>query len=256
MAGAISAVLSYPSGVAVDGADDVYIADTNVSRVRKVSPAGLIATVAGNGRQVPDGDGIPATSAGLVAVQAIALDNYGNLFVANGGFGRVQRISPEGIVTTVAGRANAQIGCVWSLAVDNAGTLYIGDITRNVVWKVSRSGATTVVAGNGTAGFSGDDGPATSAQLNAPVGLAVDVSGNLYIADAFNHRIRMVSTDGIITTAAGNGILAYSGDGGPATKAQFGLLSALTIDRPVIYTADQYYNVIRVLRPVGSQPGL
>jgi sugar lactone lactonase YvrE len=261
---ATKALLSYPSSVAIDSSENLYIADTNNLRVRKVSPAGLIATMAGNGKQAPDGDGIPAAGAGLRGVQAVALDTAGNVYVADGCHGRVQQVSPDGTISTVVARetagssqgvarASAQIGCAWGLAVDNADTLYVGDVSSNVVWKVLRSGAVSVVAGNGIAGYSGDGGPATSAQLNAPAALAVDTSGNLYIADAFNNRIRMVSPQGIITTVGGTGVPGYSGDGGSATKAEFGLLSGLTIDATGnLYASDQYYNVIRVLRPVRS----
>lgn len=120
--------------------------------------------------------------------------------------------------------------------------------------KVSADGIIATVAGNGTAGFSGDGGPATSAQLNVPAALAVDDSGNLYIADTFNLRVRKVSADGIITTVAGAGGAGYSGDGGPAMSGQFGLLSGLAIDSAGnLYAADQSYNVIRLLQPASSQ---
>jgi uncharacterized protein (TIGR03437 family) len=113
----------------------------------------------------------------------------------------------------------------------------------------------TTVAGDGTAGYSGDGGPAANAELNGPVGLAVDGAGNLYIADSFNARIRMVSPSGIIRTIAGNGGARYSGDGGPATSAQLGSLSGLAIDGAGnLYAADQYYHAVRLLQPLGSSP--
>ena len=116
------------------------------------------------------------------------------------------------------------------MAVDGSGNLYIADIDNNRIRKVSATGIITTVAGNGTVGYSGDGGPATSAQLNVPFGVAVDASGNLYIADAYNHRIRKVSATGIITTVAGNGSGGYSGDGGPATSAQLDGPQGVAVD--------------------------
>jgi uncharacterized protein (TIGR03437 family) len=125
----------------------------------------------------------------------------------------------------------------------------------NIEFKVAADGTVITIAGNGTAGYSGDGGPAINAQLNGPAALAVDGAGKLYIADSFNGRIRMVSPSGIITTIAGNGGAGYSGDGGVAVNAQFGQISGLAIDsRGNLYAADEYYNTIRLLQPRGSAP--
>jgi sugar lactone lactonase YvrE len=137
--------------------------------------------------------------------------------------------------------------------VDGSDNLYIADLWDYRVRKVSFDGIITTVAGNGTQGYSGDGGSAASAQLNVPAALAVDAAGNLFIADTYNNRIRMVSPAGIITTVAGDGTQGYSGDAGPATRAQFGSISGLAIDsNGNLYVADQLYNTIRLLQPVSS----
>ena len=224
---ATSASLSGPEGVAVDSAGNLYIADSVNNRIRKVS-GGTITTVAGNGATGFSGDGGPATSASLFNPYGVAVDSAGNLYIADTNNNRVRKVS-GGLITTVAGNGkegfsgdaglatNAALFNPYGVAVDLAGNLYISDTGNARVRKVT-GGTITTVAGNGTAGFSGDGGPSTSASLNFPQGIAVDSAENLYIGDAVNYRIRKVS-DGIITTVAGNGHAGFSGDGGPATNA-------------------------------------
>jgi uncharacterized protein (TIGR03437 family) len=209
---ATAAELDGPTGVAVDGAGNLFIADNN--RIRKVSASGAIATVAGDGApgRFFFGDGGPATAAGLDLPTGVAMDGAGNLFIADVGNYRVRRVSPDGAITTVAGNGV-------SVAVDAGGNLFIADIGNHRIRRVSPDGIITTVAGTGTQGFSGDGGPATSAELNFPNAVAVDRERNLFIADGSNHRIRKVSPDGIITTVAGTGMPGSSGDGGPATSA-------------------------------------
>ncbi|HEY7392086.1 MAG TPA: hypothetical protein VH640_26445, partial [Bryobacteraceae bacterium] len=191
------------SGVAVDGAGNLYIADSLNSRIRKISPSGIISTVAGNGLPGFSGDGGPATSASLYLPQGLAADNAGNLYFADNS--RIRKVDTTGIITTVAGNGSP-IGLgegapatstgmvpVW-VAVDSAGNLYVVDDATNRIRKVTTGGAITTVAGNGMAGFSGDGGPATSASLNAPSSVAVDSAGNIYIADLNNNRIRKVTS--------------------------------------------------------------
>jgi sugar lactone lactonase YvrE len=250
---ATSAQLSYPTGVAADTTGNLYIADTNNLRVRKVDPRGIITTVAG-GRGA---DGI--------AARAVLADAAGNVYVAAGCLGRVRRISKDGGITTVAGGGtgelgdggpanDAQLGCVWSLALDTGGNLYFSDIDQHRVRRVSTDGIITTVAGDGTAGYAGDGGAAAGAELNAPAALAMDRGGNLFIADTFNRRIRMVSPAGIITTVAGDGAMGYAGDGGPATAARFGLISGMTSDDAGnLYIADQTHNSVRLLRRISAQ---
>ncbi len=239
---AISAQLNDPSGVAVDSAGNLYIADVGNHRIRKVSASGTITTA--------------APQAGS---RALAVDRADNIYYFPDG-GGIGKISPSGIITTVT---NAQLNLPFAIAVDTAGNLffveigYIAGVPNYRVRKLSPDGNITVVAGgDGTPGFSGDGGPAPNAHLNGPAALAVDGAGNLYIADSFNARIRMVSSGGIITTVAGNPgnpLGGNSGDGGPATDAQFGYLSGLTVDGAGnLYAADQSYNTIRLLQPVSS----
>ena len=233
-----------PAGIAVDSAGNLYIADSENNRIRKVSN-GVITTVAGNGSFAFGGDNGPATSAQLQAA-GVAVDSAGNLYVIGGS--RVRKVS-NGVITTVAGggfslggdngpATSAQLSA-GALAVDSAGGLYIADGNR--VRKVS-NGVIATVAGNGTNGSSGDNGPATSAQLRAG-GLAVDSAGNLYIADRYS--VRKVS-GGVITTVAGNGTLGFSGDNGPATSAQFNNPGGLAVDSAGnLYIADTLNNRIR-----------
>jgi len=255
---ATSAQLKNPVGVALDAAGNLYIADQVNYRVRKVSASGIIITVAGNGTQGFSGDGGPATSAQLYYPTGVAVDGAGNLYIADSGNNRVRKVS-SGVITTVAGggtggladggtATSAQMDWPVGLAVDAAGNLYISDGQR--VRKVSPSGIITVVAGNGTWGFSGDGGPAASAQLNGPQGMALDPAGNLYITEYYNHCVRKVSPSGIITTAAGDGTMGFSGDGGPATSAQLHYPQGLAVDSTgSVYVADTGNSVIRILQP-------
>jgi uncharacterized protein (TIGR03437 family) len=236
---ATSASLSFPSGVVVDASGNLFIADTDNNRIRKVSASGIITTVAGNGAGGAgssilyggcSGDGGPATSAELYGPQGVAVDAFGNLFIADFDNCRIRKVSASGIISTVAGNGtagfsgdggpatSAELYGPRGVAVDATGNLFIAD--KNRVRKVSASGIITTVAGNGTPGFSGDGGPATSASLNTPNAVVVDAAGNLFIADTANNRIRKVSTSGSITTVAGAGTSGFSGDGGEATSAE------------------------------------
>jgi len=193
--------------------------------------SGIITTVAGNGTAGCSGDGGPATSAELNAPAGIAVDATGNLFIADTDNKRVRKVSVSGVISTVAGGgalsfsgAGGPATSVWltgpaGVAVDASGNMFIPDSNNNMVFKVSAAGIITFFAGNGYAGFSGDGGPATSALLYDPRGVAVDSSGNVFILDAANQRIRRVSANGIISTFAGNGNEGFSGDGGQATAA-------------------------------------
>jgi sugar lactone lactonase YvrE len=214
---ATNAQLSYPCGVAVDSAGNLYIAEYINNRIRKVSN-GVITTVAGNGTLGYSGDNGPATNAQLSYPYGVAVDAGGSLYIADQGNSRIRKVS-NGVITTVVGNGtegssgdngpatSAQLYSPLGVAVDSAGNLYIADFSNSRIRKVS-NGVITTVAGNGTGGYSGDNGPATGAQLYNPKGVAVDSAGNLYIADAGNNRIRRVS-NGVITTTA----LLYSPQG-------------------------------------------
>ena len=249
---ATSAQLYQPLGVAVDPAGNLYIADTYSHHIRKVSN-GAISTVAGSALRGFGGDNGPATSAGLYYPQGVAVDSAGGLYIADSADRRIRKVL-NGVITTVAGggvsigdngpAASAQLNGPYGVAMDSAGNLYIADYGNNRIRKVS-NGVITTVAGNGTPGFSGDNGPATSAQLNYPNGVAVDSAGNLYVADFGNNRIRKVS-NGTITTVAGNGTGGFSGDNGPAASAQLRQPQGIAVDSAgILYMADTYNNRIR-----------
>jgi sugar lactone lactonase YvrE len=239
---ATSATLSDPYGVAVDAAGNLYIVDQLNNRIRKVDTSGTIATVAGNGTPGFSGDNGPATSASLYSPSGVAVDAAGNLYIADTSNQRIRKVDTSGIITTVAGNGtggysgdsgpatSASLNYPYGVAVDAAGNLYIADESNQRIRKVDTSGIITTVAGNGTAGYSGDDGPAISATLYYPRGVAVDASGNLYIADLYNQRVRMVDTAGIITTIAGNCTYGFSGDGGPATSAMLAYPSGVAVN--------------------------
>jgi hypothetical protein len=214
---ATSAQLDGAIGVAVDGVGNLYIADSNNLLIRKVSN-GIITTVAGGG-SYPDCDNCPATSAYLAELTGVAADGAGNLYIFTEGL--VRKVS-NGVITRFLGDAtlnpDGELYISGAAAVDSAGNLYVADPDFHLIHKVSNSAVTTV-AGTGTPGFSGDNGPVTSAQLTGPQGVAVDAAGNLYIADTGNQRIRKVS-NGVITTEAGGGpVPGGLGDNGPATIA-------------------------------------
>jgi hypothetical protein len=244
---ATAAQLNGPSDVAVDGQGNVYIADTPSHRVRKVSPSGVITTVAGTGKAGSSGDNGPATAAELNQPSGLALDSAGNLYIAT--FGPVRKVSPDGRITTILAESGD------ALAVDDKGNVYITGDKGSEVTKVSPAGTTTTVAGTGKPGFSGDNDKATDAQVNFPSGLAVDGSGNVYIADLGNHRIRKVSPDGLITTVAGTGIAGFSGDGGPAASARLDYPVDIAVDSSGnLYIADGVTNRVRKVVPAVSTP--
>jgi uncharacterized protein (TIGR03437 family) len=201
---AASAMLNEPGGVAVDSAGNLYIADSGNSRIRKVSN-GVIATVAGDGTRGFDGDNGPATSAELDWPNGVALDSAGNLYVADSDNNRIRKVS-NGVIPTVAGNGaygysgdggpatSTELSAPYGVAVDSVGNLYVADTGNNRIREVTPAGIISTVAGNGTAGFSGDDGPATSAELDGLRGIVVDAAGNLDIADIMNNRIRQLVT--------------------------------------------------------------
>jgi uncharacterized protein (TIGR03437 family) len=261
---ATSAPLSHPSGVAVDAAGNLFIADTYNNRVREVTAGGIISTVAGNGSQGFSGDGGPATSASLNQPFGVAVDAVGNPFIADTANSRVRKVSPGGIISTVAGNGNSyfsgdggpatsgSLSYPWGVAVDAAGNLFIADPRNQRVRKVNPAGTISTVAGNGSQGFSGDGGPATSASLSKPSGVAVDTAGNLFIADTYNDRVRKVSPGGTISTVAGNGNFGFSGDCGPATSAMLSPDGVAVDAAGNLFIADTYNSRVRKVDPGGT----
>jgi hypothetical protein len=271
---ATSAELHSPYGVAVDTTGNIFIADQSNNRIRKVTATtGDISTVAGSGTAGFSGDGGLATSAELNAPTGIAVDQAGNLYIADASNNRIRAINtgattvtiagvsiPAGDIATVAGNGtagfsgdggaatSAKLNFPFAVALDGAGNFFIADRSNNRIREVSSSTAKiSTVAGNGTAGFSGDGGGATSAELHTPSGVAIDRSGNLYIGDTANQRVRLVTTStGIITTAAGNGTAGFSGDGGLATSAELHLPIGVVVDMANnLYIADTMNDRIR-----------
>jgi Abnormal spindle-like microcephaly-assoc'd, ASPM-SPD-2-Hydin/Cep192 domain 4/NHL repeat len=240
------AELAGPSAVAVDASGNVFIADSGSSVVREVVGAtGNIQTVAGNGTVGYSGDGGAATSAQLNFPSGVTVDSSGNIFIADTSNSVVREvIASTGIIRTVAGNGTsgysgdgglataAQLTAPWGVGVDVSGNLFIADLQANVVREViASSGIIQTVAGNGTSGYTGDGGPATSATLGGPYGVAVDASGNIFIADGINSVIREVAAaTGNINTVAGNGTSGFSGNGGPATSAQLNQPLGIVVD--------------------------
>jgi ribosomal protein S11 len=229
---AVAAELDSPDGVAATADGGFLIADTFNNRVRRVSPAGTITTVAGTGTAGFSGDGGPATAAELSAPVAVAATADGGFLIADANNNRVRRASPAGTITTVAGTGTAgfsgdggpataaEISDPEGVAATADGGFLIADTANNRVRRVSPAGTITTVAGTGTAGFSGDGGPAIAAELDSPEGVAATADGGFLIADTGNNRVRRVSPAGTITTVAGSGTAGFSGDGGPATAAE------------------------------------
>jgi DNA-binding beta-propeller fold protein YncE len=302
---ATAATLNQPEGVALDASSgDLYIADTGNNRVRKAGADGVIRTVAGTGAACFNGDEGLAADAALTRPRGVAVDSGGALLIVDGGNSRVRRVDSQGVVTRVFGADPREVSAdkaltgPWAVAVDGdgrvyiaeAGThrvrvvnvggssaviakglnrpsglawdpdagiqpkggfypdagLYIADTGNQVVRRLDSGGNLSIVAGTGARGFSGDGGPAAKAELNAPMGLAVDGAGNLYIADQQNHRIRRVSPGGSITTVAGRGAAGFSGDHGPAAEAALNRPSAVAVDAfGNLYIADTMNGRIR-----------
>ncbi len=260
---ATEAWLAAPHGIAVDNLGNLYIAEFENFRVRKVDTNGIITTIAGNGTSGYNGDGGPATEAMLSRPRGVAVDTEGNLYIADSP--RIRKVDPNGIITTVAGNGTtgysgdgdlateAQIGPT-EIAVDTKGNLYITQGANNSgIRKIDTSGIITTVAG-GQRGYSGDGGPATEAELDYPADMVVDEVGNIYIADGSCYSciptIRKVDTSGVITTITrGRG---YTGDGGPATEAGIITPTGVTLDaRGSLYIAASYRYAISTIRKIG-----
>ena len=240
---ATSATLGGVRGIAVDPAGNIFATDVDNHLVVKIAPDRTLTVVAGNGIKGFSGDGGPATNASLHTPTGVALDAAGNIYIADSANVRVRRVGLDGTIDTVAGgggsaglgdggpATNASLSGPICVAVDVVGNIYVADEANHRIRKVdSSTGIITTVAGSGATaydpgGYAGDGGPATSALLNLPMGVAVDANGNLFISDTLNFRIRKVRPDGVITTVAGNGVEGFSGDGGAATNASLGRIS-------------------------------
>jgi hypothetical protein len=238
---ATNAQLNLPAGVAVTADGGFLIVDSNNSVVRKVSAAGVIARVAGTGAAGNSGDDGPATDAQLNRPGAVAVTADGGFLIADSGNCVVREVSAAGVISRVAGTGaagntgddgpatDAELFLPGGLAVTADGGFLIADSANNVVRKVSAAGVITRIAGTGAQGNTGDDGPATEAQLNSPASVAVTADGGFLIADSGNNEVRKVSAAGVISRVAGTGAQGNTGDDGPATEAQLNSPGGLAV---------------------------
>jgi len=256
---AVEASLSEVYSIAVCNDGEIFLADTNNSRIRKVDKAGIISTIAGTGEHGFSGDNGPAIMAMIRGPKGIACDDQGNLYIADSSNHRIRKVDPAGIITTIAGNDNygfsgdngpavhASLWHPWGLTVHEGGILYFVDKANHRVRKVDAQGIITTVAGTGAQGYNGDGIPAEQAQLHTPCDVALDRAGNLYISEEQNHRIRRIAKDGMITTVAGNGTYDYfPRNPVPATHSPFRLPMGIDIDNDgSIYIADNRNHIIR-----------
>lgn len=249
----MAASFFFPFGLAVDASGFIYVADYYNNRIRKISPAGLVTTLAGSGEQgAADGKGIEASFNGP---RDVALDASGNVYVSDGENNLIRKISQDGVVTTFAGSgmpgaANGK-GSAASfynpdgLAVDKAGNIYVADGLNCMIRKINPDGVVTTLAGNTTSGAA--DGKGLAASFYDPTGIALDAYGNLYVADYGNNKIRKVTPQGDVTTVAGNGVYGFAN--GSAASASFRMPYDVAIDNlGNIYVADFHNQMIRKIQ--------
>jgi hypothetical protein len=246
---ATSAEIGQPIGVVVDLIGNIYISDA--SRIRKINTVGIITTFAGNGIGGSTGDGGQCIAAEIGTPYELTFDHIGNLYIPDGANSQIRKVNTLGVITTIAGNGTlgysgdgaaataATLSQPTKVVIDATGNLYVADNLNNAIRKINTAGIISTFAGNGIAGYSGDGGQATAAELSSPYGLVIDAMGNLFISDNFNNVIRKVNTSGIITTVVGSFAGGYSGDGGQATAAELSLPTTVTFDAAGnLYIAD------------------
>jgi uncharacterized protein (TIGR03437 family) len=259
-----TAPLNTPSGVAVDPAGGVIVADSFNNRIREVGLDGLIRTIAGTGSAGLAPEDTPPLQAPLGAPRGVCVDPAGVIYIVDTSNHRVLLAAPGANLITIAGNGApgdvgdggparlAQLDFPSACALDSDGNLYIADTSSHRIRKTRRDGVIVTIAGIGAAGFSGDGALATAASLSSPRGVAADSDGNVFIADTGNNRIRQITPDGIIHTIAGQDGPAFSGDGGPAVSAWLNAPAGLVLDGSGdLYLADSGNNRVRRLVPDG-----
>jgi sugar lactone lactonase YvrE len=268
---ATAARLWRPHGIAVDNRGHVFVADSPNHRIRRIDLAtGIITTVAGTGTGGYNGDGVPATRAHLNRPRFLLVAPDQSLIIADTDNRRVRRVSPAGVISTIAGTGVAGFGGDGGpataarlddprgLALDSDGTLYVSNAEGTMVPSVRRidpSGVITTVAGGNPAGFSGDGGPARAARLDEPRSIAL-LGRSLYIADSLNDRVRRVDLDtGVIDTVAGTGVAGYGGDGGPAIDARLAEPRGVAVMGNDVLVVDTGNNRIRRITGLAPDPG-
>ena len=250
-----------PVSIALGPDGSIYFSEYANHCIRRVTPSGYITTVAGNGTQEYGGDGHPATEAELNTPYGIAVAPDGTLYIADSENHRIRQVTPNGIITTIAGTGDighsgdggpateAMLDHPNAVALAPDGSLYI--TSGNSIRRIGTDGIITTVAGGAIEGYSGDGGPATRARLYWPNGITIGSDGSLYISDRMNHCIRLITPDGIISTLAGNGSEGYSGEEGPPAQAQLDFPSGVAIGpNGIVYVVDTGNNCIRQV----SQP--
>jgi trimeric autotransporter adhesin len=240
---ALTTRLNAPRGLTMDSKGNIYFADSKNFVVREITPEGALVNLAGDAVNIDSGDGALATAAQLSGPVDVAFANSsGNLYILEQAGERIRVITPNGNIATYAGTGvpgtpSSPTGTALSqpmnspqgLAIDSSGALYIADTGNNLIRKITTDGNVATVVGTGASGYTGDGGPALSATVRNPTGVAVDTFGNIFIADTRNDVIREVGADGIISTVAGTGTAGYNGDGSPATSYAMNQPSAVAI---------------------------
>ncbi|MCW3123947.1 MAG: repeat containing protein, partial [Flavipsychrobacter sp.] len=261
---ATAATFNNPSCAYFDKSGNLYVIEYSGAKIRKITPGGIVSTYAGSGIAGYGGDGGPATSAKLNDPIDMYIDGAGNTYIIDNNNQRIRKLDASGIMSTYAGNgvpgytgdggpaSAAQVHDPSRLTTDVAGNMFFCDAGNNVIRKITPGGIITTVAGNGFGGFGGDGGPATAANFYAPIGVGFDGLGNMYIADAANHRIRKINTLGIVSTIAGNGTASTTGDGGPSTASTVDYPNGLAVDANCnVYFTDWNGQRVRKITPAG-----
>jgi len=255
-----AASFNYPTDVAVDSSGNIYVADKNNNKIRKITPAGVVTTLAGsadNSSGSVDGTG---TAASFNFPSGLALDSSGNIYVADYSNNKIRKVTPAGVVTTLAGSTDNSSGSAdgtgsaakfngpSGVALDSSGNIYVADLKNQKIRKITPAGVVTTLAGSADNSSGSVDGTGTAASFNYPTGVAVDSSGNIYVGDFNNHKIRKITPDGVVTTLAGSG--TAGGVDGTSSEASFSYPAGVALDSSGnVYVADYGNHKIRKITP-------